>query len=35
VVEAGLAIKAVEIGTDELAVLHTDAGVVDEIWHAA
>ncbi|MGA8001302.1 MAG: hypothetical protein WCA05_06605 [Pseudolabrys sp.] len=31
VVEAGLTIEAVEIGADELAVLHADAGIVDEI----
>jgi hypothetical protein len=34
-VKPGLAIEAVEIGTDELAVLHTKAGVVDEIWQKA
>src|SRR5262245_37755034 len=33
--EPGLAIKAVEIGTDELALLHANAGVVVEIGHAA
>ena len=27
--------KSVEIGTDELAVLHANASVVDEIGHAA
>jgi hypothetical protein len=34
-VEPRLVIEAVEIGTDELAVLHANAGGVDEIWHAA
>ena len=35
VVEARLAIEAVEIGADELAVLHANAGIIDEIGHAA
>src|SRR5262249_35435356 len=35
VVEAWLAVEAVEIGADELAVFHADAGVVDQIRHAA
>jgi hypothetical protein len=33
-VEARLTIEAVEIGADELAVLHANAGIVDEIGHA-
>jgi hypothetical protein len=33
VMEPRLAIKLVQIGIDELAVLHANAGVVDEIWH--
>jgi hypothetical protein len=35
VVESGLAVKAVEIVTDELAVFHANAGIVDEVGHAA
>src|SRR5206468_11603101 len=35
VVESGLAVKAVEIITDELAVFHANAGIVDEVGHAA
>ena len=35
VVEARLAIEAVEIGADELAVLHANAGIIDEIGNAA
>jgi hypothetical protein len=30
-VEARPAVEAVEIGTDELAVFHTNASIVDEI----
>ena len=33
--KARLAVEAVEIGADELAVLHADAGIVDEVGHAA
>jgi hypothetical protein len=33
-VEARLTIEAVEIGADELAVLHANAGIIDEIGHA-
>jgi hypothetical protein len=32
--KAGLAVEVVQVGADELAVLHADAGVVDEIGHA-
>src|SRR5262249_22321472 len=32
-VESRLAVKAVEIGTDKLAVFHADAGVIDEVRH--
>jgi hypothetical protein len=35
VMEARLTIEAVEIGANELAVLHANAGVIDEVWHAA
>ena len=35
VMEARLTIEAVEIGADELAVLHANAGVIDEIGNAA
>src|SRR6516165_3636498 len=34
-VEARLAVEAIEVGTDELAVFHADAGIVDQIGHAA
>src|SRR6266568_3595721 len=33
--QARLAVEAVKIGADELAVLHADAGIVDEVGHAA
>jgi hypothetical protein len=33
--ESRLAIETVEIGADELAVLHADARVVNEIGHTA
>ena len=33
--EARLAIEAVEIGADELAVFHANAGLIDQIGHAA
>ena len=35
VMEPRLAVETVEIGADELAVLHADAGIVDEVGHAA
>src|SRR5262249_37298335 len=35
VLEFGFAVEFVEIGADDLAILHADAGVVDEIRHAA
>src|SRR5262249_18510886 len=35
VMEARLAVEAVEIGADELAVFHPDAGIIDQIGHAA
>jgi len=35
VVEARLAVEGVEISADELAVFHADAGIIDEIGHAA
>src|SRR5712691_8026717 len=35
VVEARLAVEAVEIGTDQLAVFHAHPGIVDQIGHAA
>ena len=34
-VEARLAIEAVEVSTDELAVFHADAGIIDQIGDAA
>ena len=34
VMEARLTIEAVEIGANELAVLHANAGVIDEVRHA-
>ena len=33
--EARLAIETVEIGANELAVFHADAGLIDQIGHAA
>jgi hypothetical protein len=33
-VKARLTIEAVEIGANELAVLHANAGIIDEIGHA-
>src|ERR1700738_2139153 len=35
IVEARLAVEPVEIGTDELTVFHTDAGIIDQIGKAA
>ena len=35
VVQARFTVEVVEVGTNELAVLHANAGIVDEIWHAA
>ena len=35
VMEARLTIEAVEIGANELAVLYANAGVIDEVGHAA
>src|SRR4051794_40942 len=32
--KARLAAEAVQVGADELAVLHADAGIVDEVRHA-
>jgi hypothetical protein len=34
-VEARLTVDAIEIGADELAVLHAETSIVDEIGHAA
>src|SRR5574338_1262632 len=34
-VKPGLAVETVEIGTDELAILHANAGVIDKIGYAA
>src|SRR5262249_37186998 len=34
-VEPRLVVEAVQIGTDELAVLHTNAGIINEIRYAA
>ena len=33
--EARLAIEAIEIGADELAVFHPNASIIDQIGHAA
>ena len=33
--KARLAVEGVEISADELAVFHADAGVIDQIGHAA
>jgi hypothetical protein len=33
--EARLAVEAVEIGADELAVFHANAAIIDQIGHAA
>src|SRR6516165_8907964 len=35
VMETRLAIQVVQIGTDELAVFHADAGIIDQIGDAA
>src|SRR5262249_26607444 len=35
VMEARLAVEAVEIGADELAVFHANAAIIDQIGHAA
>src|SRR6266498_4068463 len=35
VVEARLAVEVVEVSADELAVFHANAGIIDQIGHAA